>query len=98
MPSGVRVATFYGLPGILRGGIGKTSLALTVLHRLAQEERFIGIVWFSARDIDLLQEGPKVVRPDVLTTADIARDLVALFQPSERNEKGFRSLMDTLTL
>jgi ABC-type uncharacterized transport system YnjBCD ATPase subunit len=54
-----------------RGGIGKTSLALTVLHKLTQEEKFIGIVWFSARDIDLLPQGPKIVRPDVLTTADI---------------------------
>ncbi len=83
-----------------RGGIGKTSLALTVLHRLAQEEKFIGIVWFSARDIDLLPEGPKVVRPDVLTTADIAKDLVLLFQPREMNERGFKPidfLAETLT-
>jgi hypothetical protein len=83
-----------------RGGIGKTSLALTVLHRLTHEDRFIGIVWFSARDIDLLPQGPKLVRPDVLTTADIARDLVSLFQPREANDKGFKPvsfLAETLT-
>jgi len=83
-----------------RGGIGKTSLALTVLHKVAQEDRFIGIVWFSARDIDLLPEGPKIVRPHVLTNADIARDLVTLFQPRERDDKGFKAityLAETLT-
>lgn len=41
-----------------RGGIGKTSLALETLYRIAHScERFIGIVWFSARDIDLLPHG-----------------------------------------
>lgn len=83
-----------------RGGIGKTSLALTVLHKLTQEEKFIGIVWFSARDIDLLPQGPKIVRPDVLTTADIARELTLLFQPKEMNDKGFKPLAflaETLT-
>jgi len=33
------------------GGIGKTSLALKVLHQIAQsDERFDAILWFSARD------------------------------------------------
>ncbi|MFD6140560.1 NB-ARC domain-containing protein [Promicromonospora sp. NPDC060271] len=64
-----------------RGGIGKTSLALKVLHEVAEGDDFFAIVWFSARDIDLLPEGPKVVRPDVLTTADVARDFVVLFEP-----------------
>ena len=36
-----------------RGGIGKTSLALTVLHEITKRERYYMIVWFSARDIDL---------------------------------------------
>ncbi len=83
-----------------RGGIGKTSLALTVLHKITREEKFIGIVWFSARDIDLLPQGPKVVRPDVLTTSDIAKELALLFQPREMNDKGFKPLTflaETLT-
>jgi hypothetical protein len=43
-----------------RGGIGKTSLALKVLHDLTEEDRFSAVLWFSARDIDLLAEGPKM--------------------------------------
>ena len=74
-----------------RGGIGKTCLALKVLHQLAHStmERFIGIVWLSARDIDLLPQGPKLVKPAVLTTKDIAREVSALFQPKGWDQKGF---------
>jgi NB-ARC domain len=73
-----------------RGGIGKTSLALRVLHEVANsEDRFIGIVWLSARDIDLLPTGPKVVRPAVLTTKDIARDFADLLQPKEMAKNDF---------
>jgi hypothetical protein len=63
-----------------RGGIGKTSLALEVLHQVAERESYY-IVWFSARDIDLLPEGPRVVRPDVLSVEDLARDFSALMHP-----------------
>ena len=55
-----------------RGGIGKTSLALTALHEIAQTERFFAILWFSARDIDLLPTGPKLVTPAVVSEDDIA--------------------------
>src|SRR5262249_1152542 len=55
-----------------RGGVGKTSLALHVLHRLAHEGTFFAILWFSARDIDLLPAGPKLVQPTVLGERDIA--------------------------
>jgi hypothetical protein len=77
-----------------RGGIGKTCLALKVLHQLAHstKERFIGIVWLSARDIDLLPQGPKLVKPAVLTTKDIAREVSALFQPKGWDQKGFDGL------
>jgi tetratricopeptide (TPR) repeat protein len=64
-----------------RGGVGKTSLALEVLHSIAEENGFFAIVWFSARDIDLLPEGPRVVRADVLSTEDVARDFFGLMQP-----------------
>ena len=37
-----------------RGGIGKTSLALAAAYQIAQEPRFGSIIWFSARDLDLL--------------------------------------------
>ena len=71
-----------------RGGIGKTSLALEVIHRLS-EQSFEAILWFSAGDIDLKQEGPKRVAPDVLTKQDIADQLVELLTPPGANDKGF---------
>lgn len=75
-----------------RGGIGKTSLTLAALHSIVWRQRFAGILWFSARDIDLLPEGPKVVKPSVLTEKDIARDLVRLLEPSEAFDKGFKPI------
>ncbi|MET9463721.1 NB-ARC domain-containing protein [Streptomyces sp. NPDC006544] len=73
-----------------RGGIGKTSLALEVLHRLAQDGDYFAILWFSARDIDLLATGPKPVRPAVLSKEDIAKQFVSLMNPAESQVKGFK--------
>ncbi len=73
-----------------RGGIGKTSLALNTLHDLSKSDRYEAIVWFSARDVDLTEVGPKLARPDVLTERDIANSFVALFEPKERMEKSFQ--------
>lgn len=64
-----------------RGGIGKTSLALAVLHEIARTDRYNVIVWFSARDIDLTETGPKVVKPKNLTEKDIAEDYKSLTTP-----------------
>ncbi len=75
-----------------RGGIGKTSLALAVLHDIAQEDRFFSIIWFSARDIELLPNGPKLVRPHVLSPDDMAREYVELTSPAEGAESNFRPL------
>ena len=75
-----------------RGGIGKTSLAVHVLRQLAQSERFEAVLWFSARDIDLLPQGPKLVKPPVLTVEDVAAEFVRLMDPAEASEKGFRKL------
>jgi hypothetical protein len=72
-----------------RGGIGKTSTALASLHSIAQEHRFGALLWFSARDIDLLQHGPKVVRPHVLTETDIANEFARLMSPAEALEEDF---------
>ncbi len=63
-----------------RGGIGKTSLALKVLHELCHTDAFDFILWFSARDIDLLSEGPRSVRPQVLTFTEIAKEFIALLR------------------
>lgn len=75
-----------------RGGIGKTSTALTVLHKMSNLDRFGAIFWFSARDIDLLPEGPKLVRAHLLTEGDIAKEFVRLLQPAEANTKGFKPI------
>jgi hypothetical protein len=64
------VITLHG-----RGGIGKTSLALWMAHKLAAENPapFDAIVWFSARDVDLRPTGPRSVRPAVINLSDVAR-------------------------
>ena len=74
------------------GGIGKTWLTLTVLHQIADEGKYTVILWFSARDIDLLPQGPKLVTPHVLTARDIAAEFVRLIQPTEAQQKGFDAI------
>jgi len=74
-----------------RGGIGKTWLTLRVLSEIADSGRFDVILWFSARDIDLLPQGPKLVRPAVLSRRDVAREVVRLVQPAEAEVKGFNA-------
>jgi hypothetical protein len=75
-----------------RGGIGKTSLALEVLYQVAESDRYFAIVWLSARDIELLPEGPKHVRAHVLTPDEIAHEYVELIQPTDLGKKDFDSL------
>jgi hypothetical protein len=72
-----------------RGGIGKTALALSVLHEVENLERFGATVWLSARDIDLLPEGPKLVSADVLSLKDMAKEFVRLLQPPDAKVKGY---------
>lgn len=70
-----------------RGGIGKTSLALNVIREIASDEkdnRFKLIIWFSARDIDLLIDGPKQVQTKVLNQKDIAEEYCKLVCPNEK--------------
>lgn len=64
-----------------RGGIGKTSLALEVLRELCHSDTYELILWLSARDIDLLAEGPKDVRPQILTFEDISNEFTQLVKP-----------------
>ncbi|MGW1708262.1 NB-ARC domain-containing protein [Streptomyces sp. NPDC002206] len=73
-----------------RGGIGKTSLALEVLHRIASDGDYFAILWFSSRDIDLLPSGPKPVRPAVLSKEDISKQFVELMNPTSAKVKGFK--------
>ena len=64
-----------------RGGIGKTSLALKVAHKLAAEvdPLFEHIVWFSARDVDLRATGPSSVRPSVINLEMVSKKYRSLF-------------------
>jgi hypothetical protein len=77
-----------------RGGIGKTSLAVEVLHRLANSDqvmdRFFAVLWFSARDVDLTERGPKLVRPRVVSIGDVADQFVELLEPRASREKHFK--------
>ena len=60
------------------GGIGKTSLALSVLIGITKVKRFDVILWFSSRDIDLKTEGAKSVKNSILDENDIANEFVEL--------------------
>ena len=77
------------------GGIGKTTLAIATLHQLSKMKSppYSVIVWISARDIDLLQHGPKPVSQKVATKQDIAKATVELLEPAEMLDKGFDSLL-----
>lgn len=78
-----------------RGGIGKTSLAISILNKIAQEEKFAAIIWLSARDIDLLVEGAKPVKPSVLTIVDISKEFCSLLGIKiEKGGKTARELME----
>ncbi len=54
------------------GGIGKTSTTLTIIDKIADQDRFELIAWFSARDIDLDYAGARPVKPSVVTENDIS--------------------------
>ena len=85
------IITLVGL-----GGVGKTSLAIEVLHRIAESGSYFAVVWFSARDMDLLPQGPKAVRADILTTEDVAVAYTNLMQPAQE-KKTRRSALDAWT-
>jgi hypothetical protein len=74
------------------GGIGKTTVALAAITAIANSDRppYDVILWMSARDIDLLESGPKPVTPRVVRKEDIARAAVELLEPRERNQPGFK--------
>ncbi len=76
-----------------RGGIGKTSTALRVLDTMMMSDScpYNVIVWFSARDVDLLPDGPKEVQPHGVSVEDFADEYVQLLMPGERNSEGFKA-------
>ena len=74
------------------GGIGKTATALTVIHQIAHYKHppYETILWISARDIDLLESGPKPVSQKVIQQRDISRFAAELLEVKERNHKDFK--------
>ena len=64
------------------GGVGKTTVAIAAIHDIANEHSgpYDVILWISARDIDLLESGPRPVSPDVKTEDDIARAAILLLE------------------
>lgn len=71
------------------GGIGKTSLALKVLHQIAAEAGFETMLWFSARDVDLREDAATIVQPKVSTLKETVEEYVRITQPSGWTVKGF---------
>ena len=75
------------------GGIGKTTITIASIHEIVRQESapYDVILWISARDIDLLDSGPKPVSRRVFTQQDISRAAVQLLEPNERNLNSFDS-------
>lgn len=73
------------------GGIGKTAIALAAIHSIAERDPppYEVILWVSARDIDLLESGPKPVSARAITQQDISRAAVELLEPPDRSSKEF---------
>jgi tetratricopeptide (TPR) repeat protein len=80
-----------------KGGVGKTSLALNSITKIAESNRFELIIWFSARDIDLLIDGPKQVQTKVLNINDIAKDYCSLMHPEASKKDIEQMFSDDLT-
>ena len=75
------------------GGIGKTSVAIKAIRALCNRDPapYDVVLWISARDVDLLDTGPRAVSRRVFTQQDIALAGVELLEPSGRDSKSFRS-------
>src|SRR5262249_5566952 len=69
------------------GGVGKTSLGLRVAHDITATNRFQVVLWFSARDIDLLPGGAKSVTPQAITIDDVCKQFASLVLPSQLGSK-----------
>lgn len=77
------------------GGIGKTSLALQVLHDLAEREAFTCVFWFSARDIDLDPiRGPLAVKPAAQSLNQIARQYAGFVEPARLTDNSSDELAE----
>ncbi len=77
------------------GGVGKTTVAIASIHKIASDEQppYECVVWISARDIDLLEHGPRPVAARVVTQAEIAQASVDLLGRPRGDERGSEELM-----
>jgi hypothetical protein len=70
-----------------RGGIGKTTLALHVLHNRLDEDAFANRIWLSARNVDLEDDQrynrPKPVRRQVASIEEVAFEFCCMVQDAE---------------
>lgn len=73
------------------GGIGKTTIALAAIHDILQQPScpYDVVLWISARDVDLLDSGPKPVSPKAVSQNDIATVTANLLEPNGADQKGF---------
>ena len=71
------------------GGIGKTSLALAVINDLMSQDDcpYDVAIWFSARDVDLLPNGPKIVQAKGVSIRDFATEYVKLVGSDDRKRE-----------
>jgi NB-ARC domain len=75
-----------------RGGIGKTSLSLKVIHNIYETTRFKAVVWLSARDVDLQVAGPKPVKPLVISPDEMGKLYAGLVLSTDQIKvKGFNA-------
>ena len=82
------------------GGVGKTTVAIAAIDQIAKDEMppYEVVVWISARDIDLLESGPKPVAAKVVTQAEMARATVDLIgPPCDDNRRAEELMQEWLT-
>ncbi len=74
-----------------QGGIGKTTLALQAIATISRLEDapYNVVLWISARDIDLLETGPKPVSQRVFKKSDVTCASAVLLEHPERESKHF---------
>ena len=77
------------------GGIGKTTVAIAAIDEIAKSETppYEVVVWISARDIDLLESGPKPITAKVVTQAEMARAAVDLLGRAGGDNRRAEELM-----
>ncbi len=75
------------------GGIGKTTVAIKAIREIASQKTppYDVSLWISARDVDLLDTGPKPVSRRVFAQRDIADAAVQLLEPNDRKSRNFNS-------